>query len=310
MATEHDEQALMDELDAAMEAGNTDKIIEISALIDGDDGETGGNDTATPAVPDVPEDKQLESESAQDNAPLSVDDSQVDVSQIPVPDMKKPPALVDEPDTQLTVQEQQQVEEMQARLALYEKQLQENGLNPEKLPHEVSVSQEELDELKADLDELGPLGSVTLKLTQMFGNLQQQLNQQNQAPKPEEAEQVDPFEAVDGLKAVMDNPVTKALAIRIDNALKADPIWQDVPMVERFKSVVAEVQRQQQAKQPAPRDTAKPEDFAPHSIASAQAHSDPQSSQLNQLQNLSEEELGSVTSGMSVEQLESLLETL
>lgn len=309
MATEHDEQALLEELEAAMEAGNTDKIIEISALIDGADGETGGNDTATPAVPEVSEDKQLESESAQQNASLSVDDSQVDVSHIPLPNVQDMPALVDEPDAQLSVKEQQQVEELQARLALYERQLQENGLNPEKLPHEVSVSQEELDELKADLDELGPLGSVTYKLTQMFGTLQQQLNQQNQTPLRKEVE-VDPFVAVDGLKAVMENPVTRALAVKIDDALKVDPKWQSVPEIVRFKSVVAEVQRQQQAQQPAQRTQAKSADFAPYSIASAQAHSDPQSSQLNQLESMNESELSSVTSNMSVEQLESLLDQL
>lgn len=306
----HTREELELELDSLMEeATDLDRINEILAELETlDDGETGVEDTATPAVPNQEVKPGSESESVASHAELSVGEESIDVSHIAPPVAEKP-ALIDESAQQLTAEQEQQVKDMEEKLALYENQLKENGLEPEKLDSELSLTQDEIDELKADLDELGVFGGVTYKLARMFQNLQK--NAQTPQTPQEEVAVPDPIVEVAGLAQVMSDPQTRALAIQIDDALRVDAKWQNVPELERFKSVVAEVNRLQEEKKPAARtEDAKGENFVPNSIASAQTHQVEQQSVVEQFKGMTEEELVIAMENMTQAQIDEVLNNL
>lgn len=310
------QQQLEQQLDDAIEQGDANLIDEISAKIDAlENGGSGGqNDTVTPTVTTegVP-DNSATDEPVLDDAQQSVSNS-IDVSHI------KPPAQsqVSEEEYQaLSESEQQKLLEVeralelsQQKISLYEEQLKANSITPEQLPHEMKLTQDDLAALKEDLEELGSVGSVTYKLANMLNAMQAKLEQQQIATSPQQSDEVKPdlFTLVPGLKEVMDNPTTRQKAIELDAALMQSPDWANVPEVERFKAVVAEINRAPLQNKKSP---ANDEEIVPHSIASAQQGQPlPAEDKLAQYENLSEEELASAMEGMSEAELDEVFKSL
>lgn len=134
------------------------------------------------------------------------------------------------------------------KLQLLQAQLEKNGITPAELPHEMQLTAEELE----GLGEYGDIGDVARKLghklmatTALVEKLQQQLASPAAAKQPEEAPAETPasivqkaIDQVEGLRAVMADPVLSPKAVQLDQQLQNDAAWANKPMAERFAEVM------------------------------------------------------------------------
>ncbi|MEC4091589.1 hypothetical protein [Pseudoalteromonas rubra] len=175
---------------------------------------------------------------------------------------------------------QQKLDELEARNALFLQQLQENKIEPGRLPHEISVTDQDLAELKAEIEEVGPTGKVAHDTVLHVRRLEAQVlamqeKQEKMADPGQSAAQ--PAENVDGqalirsvagLPDIMANPVLRQKALEEDAKLMADPKYADKPDQERLAEVVRLV-RKQLVPPSNPKDPTMTGEPAPYSIEEA-----------------------------------------
>lgn len=175
----------------------------------------------------------------------------------------------------------QQMEVMEQRLQLYTKQMTDQGITPAQLPTEIRVSQEALDALREDMDELGPVGQVAHDMAYQLKNLESKIQMmvdaqqgnasasQSTEPKHQAPEDVNKIIAqTPGLPEIMADPTKRALAVQLDEKLKLDAKYKDKPIAERFKAVVQQLGEQFKPPQN-PKDPTITGELAPYSIESS-----------------------------------------
>lgn len=208
-------------------------------------------------------------------------------------------------------------EQSQRLLELRNKQLEKLGVEPEDLPENLSVSDEQLDALMDDYPEIGKVLKVIVAKTSA-----------SQAAKQEPTEPainpvVDVIEQNADLSAWRDQGGESwNKAIEIDEQLRADPQWADKPLAERFAEVVnmtkaamspPELDKkpelsEQDIKAKAEEVESKAKSALPSSPSAIGSTSKHQPSELEQLASADAESLMAMMQGKSQAEIEALLE--
>ncbi|NAW78227.1 MULTISPECIES: hypothetical protein [Vibrio] len=208
-------------------------------------------------------------------------------------------------------------EQSQRLLELRNKQLEKLGVEPEDLPENLSVSDEQLEALMDDYPEIGKILKVIVAKTSA-----------NQVVKPEPTEPdvnpvVDVIEQNADLSAWRDQGGESwNKAVEIDEQLRADPQWADKPLAERFAEVVSLTKAamspptpdkapelsEQDIKAKAEEVERKAKSALPSSPSAIGSTSKHQPSELEQLANADTESLMVMMQGKSQAEIEALLE--
>lgn len=208
-------------------------------------------------------------------------------------------------------------EQSKRLLDLRNKQLEKLGVEPEDLPENLSVSDEQLDALMDDYPEIGKVLKVIVAKTSA-----------SQAAKQEPTEPainpvVDVIEQNADLSAWRDQGGESwNKAIEIDEQLRADPQWADKPLAERFAEVVnmtkaamsppeldkAPELSEQDIKAKAEEVEHKAKSALPSSPGAIGSTSKHQPSELEQLASADAESLMAMMQGKSQAEIEALLE--
>ena len=302
-------------LDAALEAGDPAEIDALLAKIDESD-----NGDETEVTPPTTEQDTLtddgdESVYTRENAQQSGESQQSE------PISEQVVVQQDELTEQQQAKDdeaQKKMQEMQDRIELLTSQLDENGIQPKKLAHEMTLSDDELKELEGDLEELGTLGKVTHTTAIMLQQMQKQLaalQQPTAAPAQQQQQQATPQEtqamvhkaiaATDGMEAILKNAATRDKAIQLDEQLKKDPAFANKPLEVRFKEVV---KRMDLAPIKPQKSGGHQDSIVPNSLGSAGNRID--SSPTESLAELSPEELDAHMANLSEAELQQLFSNL
>ena len=208
-------------------------------------------------------------------------------------------------------------EQSQRLLELRNKQLEKLGVEPEDLPENLSVSDEQLEALMDDYPEIGKVLKVIVAKTSA-----------NQAASQEPTEPVinpvvDVIEQNADLSAWREQGGESwNKAIEIDEQLRADPQWSDKPLAERFAEVVNMTKAAMSPPEPDKKPELSEQDIkakaeeveskakgalpsSPSAIGSTNKH---QPSELEQLASADAESLMAMMQGKSQAEIEALLE--
>ncbi|HIF9289509.1 TPA: hypothetical protein ACX6Q0_001483 [Photobacterium damselae] len=224
---------------------------------------------------------------------------------------------------QLVEMESKQVEyENQARLLdIRDKQLQKLGIDPDELPENLKVTEQQIDELRENYPELAPF--ITTLLAKVEAVSTDVKATQNIMPESNPI--MDDIRANTDLQSWMEEKGDKwSLALDIDDRLLIDPEWSNKPQAERFTEVVRRtkaafgedvvVPQPTVSKQQIQDDAvSKEQDISeslpasPSLIGASNTH---QGSVLQQAANMNTEELQVLMAGMTAEQIDELLEQI
>ncbi|KJR21520.1 MULTISPECIES: hypothetical protein [Vibrio] len=206
-------------------------------------------------------------------------------------------------------------------LEIRNKQLEKLGVEPEDLPENLSISDEQLDALMDDYPEIGKILKVVVAKTNGAAKQADTSPQETQKPN------VDPiFEALQG-NADLSSWREKGgeqwqKACEIDDRLSADPNWANKPLAERFAEVVNLTKAEMSVPEPAPASQITEQDIkakaeevesqvknslpsSPSAVGSTSKH---QPSELEKMANADAEGLMAMMQGKSTAEIEALLE--
>ncbi|EKO3566630.1 hypothetical protein [Vibrio metschnikovii] len=208
-------------------------------------------------------------------------------------------------------------EQSQRLLELRNKQLEKLGVEPEDLPENLSVSDEQLEALMDDYPEIGKILKVIVAKT----NANQAASQE--PTEPVISPVVDVIEQNADLSAWRDQGGESwNKAVEIDEQLRADPQWADKPLAERFAEVVSLTKAamlpptpdkapelsEQDIKAKAEEVESKAKSTLPSSPSAIGSTSKHQPSELEQLANADAESLMAMMQGKSQAEIEALLD--
>lgn len=214
------------------------------------------------------------------------------------------------------MQQDQGKYEQQARLLeIRDKQLQKLGIDPDDLPENLKVSEEQIENLRENYPELAPF------ITSLMAKVETFSAQSVPTQAPESNPVMADIQANTDLNGWMQEKGDKwSLALDIDDRLLADPEWYQKPQRERFDEVVRRtkaafgetvsapnVDNTQIRESAAEKEKAVAESLpaSPSLVGASNTH---QSSVLQQAASMSNADLQNLMSGMTADQIDALLE--
>ncbi|UKA08697.1 hypothetical protein IHC92_18235 [Photobacterium damselae subsp. damselae] len=224
---------------------------------------------------------------------------------------------------QLAEMENKQVEyDNQARLLeLRDKQLQKLGVDPDDLPENLKVSEQQIDELRENYPELAPFITTLIAKVDAVSTSVNAAHRSTLEPDPIMAD----IRANTDLNSWMEEKGDKwSLALDIDDRLLADPEWSSKSQPERFNEVVRrtkaafgenipeakpvatnkEIQEGAADKEQAVTDSLP---ASPSLVGASNTH---EGSVLQQAANMNNEQLQVLMAGMTADQIDALLEQI
>jgi hypothetical protein len=210
-------------------------------------------------------------------------------------------------------QKQSEWEQSQRLLDVRNKQLEKLGVEPEDLPENFKISEEQLDTLAEDYPEIGQA------IRGLFAKVEAVSQQSQSAPETKPAEN-DPASERDVVgEAIAKNPDLAKWsqeggeqwqkAIEFDDKLRADPNWTEKSIDERFAEAarLTKVHYADSAKAKADKAESDASNSLPPSPSETGSTSSQSGSIMDKVANADESELYGLMSGMTEDQIEDLL---
>ena len=213
------------------------------------------------------------------------------------------------------MQQKQTGYEQQSRLLeLRDKQLQKLGIDPDDLPENLKVSDQQLEELRENYPEVAPFIAALMAKVDSFSAQSAPVTAAASNPV------LDEIKLNTDLNSWMEEKGDKwSLSLDIDDRLMADPEWSQKPQRERFQEVVrrtkaafgetvsAPVDNTQVRESAVEKEKAAAESLpaSPSLVGASNTH---QSSVLQQAATMGNADLQNLMAGMTADQIDALLE--